>query len=265
MKYSQGKFDPSHPLITQSFLNMFADCAYAAVRRYVNGEILPPGVAALQGTATDAAVTLGCHSVIKTGIDASISDKMEMAAVTFDSRKEEHDIQPEDNLGLLKDQTIGLVKLHHREVAPKLLPISTQESIVLKRDNYDLAGTIDIVEKDHRLADTKTSRIRYPDDAVQTKLQPALYATLYDEKYKTESQSFRFDVLVKNRLPIYQKVEAKVSKESKMLLHYTILSTIQELQIGLKTGIYRLAAPGHWRCQAKWCAYLNNGCPKGKK
>lgn len=267
MNYSQGKFDPKHPVITQSFLNMFADCAYAAIRRYVRGEILPPGIAALQGTATDAAVTLGCQSVIKDGRDAKLSDKKELASSVFDGKKDNHQIFPEDDLPALKDQTIQLVELHHKEIAPNLKPISVQESIVVQGKEYDLAGTIDIVEKGHLLADTKTSKSKYSEDAVQTNIQPALYSILYEDKYGVQSKGFRYDVLIKTKNPSSQQVFGKINNESKAILDYQIKSTIQEMNTGLATGVHRLAAPGHWRCMSsgKWCGYLYNGCPKGKR
>lgn len=267
MKYSQGKFDPKHPLITQSFLAMFADCAYAAVRRYVDGELIPPGVAALQGTSTDAAVTLGCQSKIKTGNDAPLEDKKGIATATFEEKKSGHLITPEDDLGALKDQTVALVELHHFEIAPKLKPISVQESIVVKGPEYDLAGTIDIVENGHTIVDTKTSKARYSEDSVQANIQPALYARIYEAEHNIKPKGFRYDVLVKNKTPMAQQVAGVIDEDRQKLLDHQIRSTIQELNLGLETGLHRLAAPGHWRCAAsgKWCGYLHNGCPKGKR
>jgi hypothetical protein len=263
--YSQGKFDPKHPVITQSFLNMFSRCAYSAYRRYVLGEIVPPGVAALQGTSTDAAVTHGCQSVISTGKDAPLKEKEEIAADTFEKKKFDHRLFPDDKLDALKDQTIELVRLHHVVVAPKLRPVATQESIVVSGEKYDLAGTIDLVEKDHILVDTKTSRLRYSENAVKENIQPALYSKLYEAKYGVKPNGFRYDVLVKAKSPIAQQVRGKITETEMGILDHQIESTVQELNMSLETGLFRLAEAGHWMCQEKWCGYLNNGCPKGKR
>lgn len=246
---------------------MWADCPYAAFRRYVNGEILPPGIAALQGTATDAAVTLGCDTVIKTGKDAPLDDKKDLAATVFEKKKSDHEIQKDDDIDFLKNQTIKLVELHHKEIAPKIHPISTQEAIAVDQDGYILAGTIDITEEGGCLRDTKTSNRKYSDDAVSTKLQPALYSALYLSKYNSPSNGFAFDVLIKNVRPVAQIVTGVIGQKEINVLGRYIKNTLQELDTSLKSGVFRLAAPEHWRCASsgKWCAYLNTGCPKGKK
>lgn len=264
--YSQGKFDPNHPVITQSFLNMWADCAYAGFRRYVLGEVLPPGVAALQGTATDVAVTLGCNSVIETGKDASLEEKKDIAATIFERKKDEYKIESDDDLPSLKDQTIKLVTLHHNEIAPKLKPVSTQEAIKIDMGDYSLAGTMDLIEENHVIADTKTSKRKYSENAVTENLQPAVYSALYKSKYGIAPTSFRYDVLIKNKAVIAQQVSGVVGVQQELLLNHHINAALLELASGMKSGVFRLAASGHWRCESsgKWCGYLNNGCPKGK-
>lgn len=265
-KYSQGKFDPKHPLITQSFLNMFADCPYAAFRRYVQGEIVPPGIAAIQGSAADAAVTLGADSVIKTGIDAPLSDKKDIAATMFDEGSKNALIHKDDDLPSLKDETISLVALHHIQVAKTLQPVETQKGIIIKGPEYDLAGTLDLVETNNLISDLKTSGRagQYPEKGF---LQKEMYTKLYKEETGQTPTGFRFDVLVKTKVPKVERVLVKPEENNPGVLEHMINSTMIELKNGLETGVWRIAAPGHWRCEktGKWCAYLNNGCPKGKK
>lgn len=262
--YSQGKFDINKPVISQSFLNMFADCALAAYYRYVEGRMDPPGVAALQGSSVDAAVTAGCESVIKTGKDASLKDKRDVAASVFESKWDETKTFAEDDRGALKDQAIKLVDAHHVIIAPKLKPVSVQEVIVSEEDGFSLAGTIDLVEEGDIVADTKTSRTKYALDAVLTNVQPSVYTRLYAKKYGKPPSSFRYDVLVKTKEPTIQRVSGTVGETQLELLDYRIKSSIAEFKSSVETGLFRLAAPGHWRCSStgKWCGFLK-GCPKG--
>lgn len=264
--YSQGKFDPNHPLITQSFLNMAQACMYAAYRRYICGDIVPPGVAALQGTATDAAVTYGCETKIKTGQDARLLEKVDLAVSTFNDKKKETQFFPDDNPDELQKQVIGLVELHHKEIAPSLRPVKTQDSILIKGEVFDTAGTLDLVEENHVPADTKTAgkSNEYPDKGF---IQAAMYTRLYENKYRVRPDGVRFDVLVKTKTPKVERVTAVIGKAEDELLDHVIAATVQELQTSLKTGVFRLAETGHWRCNVsgKWCGYLHNGCPKGKR
>lgn len=262
--YSQDSIDPNYPLITQSFLTMFEACGYAAFRRYVQGEKVPPGIAAVQGRATDAAVTHGANQVILTGEDAKLADKLDIAVSVFDEESDNAIIQEGDDKGELKDETIKLVTLHHKEIAPLLRPVRTQEAIRVDMDNFSLAGTIDMVESGDRLADTKTSKKRYAEDAVKGSAQPALYDFLYESKYKVKPTSFRYDVLVKNKTPVAQRIEGTVTESDRDLLFYRIQSALSEFHNSVKTGFWRLAEQGHWRCSEKWCGYYHS-CPKGAK
>lgn len=264
--YSQGAFDPKHPLITQSFLNLFSACPYAAFRRYVEGDIIPPGVAALQGTATDAAVTFGAETLLKEGRDASLADKKEVAAETFDKKKDEHQFFPDDEKpNHLKDETVRLVELHHREIAPTLNPVATQVVLRVEGPEYDLAGTIDIVDAGHVLRDTKTANKsnKYPDHGF---IQKELYWKLYKETNGVEPSEFKWDVLVKTKTPKSELVSVKKENNAPHLLDHIIHSTMLEFANSMKTGVWRLAENGNWRCASsgKWCGYLYNGCPKGK-
>lgn len=262
--YSQDSIDPEHPLITQSFLTMFEACGYAAFRRYVEGEKVPPGIAAVQGRATDAAVTFGANQVISTGKDATLEDKLGIASEVYDKESPDALIQEGEDRGQLKDETVGLVTLHHNEIAPLLKPVKTQEAIRVDLDTYSLAGTIDIIEEEHNLVDTKTSKRRYDENAVSGSAQPALYDFLYESKYQAKPKSFRYDVLVKNKKPVSQRVTGQVTEHDRSLLFYRIQSALSEFHHSMKTGYWRLAEQGHWRCSPKWCGYYH-ACPKGKK
>lgn len=263
--YSQGKFDPKHPLITQSFLGMFAACPLAAKFRYIDGIISPPGIAALQGTATDAAVTYGCDSVIKTGKDAPLKDKVDLALTTFHEKKSEHRIFEDDDLNALSDQTEQLVTAHHKTVAATLKPVRTQEAILIEGPEFNTAGTIDIVEEGDLLADTKTSgkSNEYPGKGI---IQSALYTKLYQDKHGVTPKGFRFDVVVKTKVPKIERVEVAPSQIASGVLDHVIHATMNELKSSLASDVWRIAENGHWRCAStgKWCAYLSM-CPKGKK
>lgn len=262
--YSQGKLNLAHPTLTQSWLTMFEACPFAAHKRYVEGIISPPSGSATRGRSVDAAVTAGCDSVIATGEDLPLSQKEEIAAAHFEKEAPDTDFQGED-AGLLKDRTVLLVDLHHQHVAPILKPAATQEAILVEGEDYDFAGTIDLRETDDTLRDTKTAN-RRGKHVVSGNAQAALYSFLFEKKYGRRPKRFAFDSLIDTKTPSVEMTEGEVVPTDTSLLMYRMQSAYSEFQVGLKTGVWRIAEQGHWRCEStgKWCAYISS-CPKGKR
>lgn len=266
--YSQGKLDPIHPTLTQSWLNTMEACPFAANERYNKGIISPPSGSILRGKSADAAVTFGANRVIESGQDASLKDKRDVAMATFEKEKPGTDFQGEDPDALEK-RTLALVDLHHNQVAPTLNPLKTQEAIKVEGLDFDLAGTIDLVEAASGgviLSDLKTANTSNK-HKVEGAAQPALYTHLYEKKFGHRPLGFRFDVLVDLKTPKVERVDGVVTNHDDGLLAYRFHVAFAEWKRGLETGEWRLAEQGHWRCEktGKWCAYLHNGCPKGRK
>lgn len=266
--YSQGKFDPKHPVISQSFLNTWADCPFLAHKIWIEGKRIAPGIAALQGTATDKAVTYGAENMIKRGEDAPLAEKIDLAETTFVEGVKDHQVWEDDNLDELREQTKSLVKAHHEQIAKSLKPVRTQEAILIKGEEYDLAGTVDLIEVGDQPSDLKTAGQRNQFPTKKGMIQSTLYTRLLGLKYnKPAPTKFRFDVLVKNKTVVTERVEVPVAAPQQKLLDHIIENTRQELKTSLETGNFRLAPNDSWRCASsgKWCGFLYNGCPKGEK
>lgn len=264
--YSQKRIDPKHPVLTQSSLGMLEACAFAFNLRYLKGKPEAPSGAITRGRAFDEAVTFGANHVIVNGEDAKLSDKKEVAAAKFDKEAPETNFQGDDP-SQLKDSTVALVELHHNQIAPTLSPVATQEIIRVSGAEYDLAGTLDLIEKKGEavnVTDHKTCK-RKGKYSPRGHVQAALYAYLYEKKYQVRPQ-FRFDVAIATKSPSIERVEHAIDDAEYSLLHYRIRSALNEIKQGLETGHWRLAEQGHWRCDAtgKWCAYISE-CPKGKR
>ena len=260
--------NPAHPLVTSTLVSTGEACMYLLKRVFIDGDKAPPSGAILRGRSADAAVTAGANSVIKTGKDLKLSDKQEIAAASFDKEAPDTDFQGDDP-GNLKDRTVTLVGMHHAHVAPYLKPVSTQEAIRVEGESFDFAGTIDLVEEidgQPVLSDLKTAN-RRGKHSVPGAVQPSMYSYLYEKKYGRRPAKFRYDVLVDTKSPQVESIEGEVTNTDRALLMYRAQSIVQEINTSMKTGIWRLAEQSSWRCEAsgKWCYFLNNGCPKGRK
>ena len=72
--------------ITQSMLGMFLRCSHQFERRYLRGEIIPPGIAARRGSATHKAAQINLEQKLHSQADLPEDDLQDAARVVSRSR-----------------------------------------------------------------------------------------------------------------------------------------------------------------------------------
>lgn len=248
----------------QSEIETFLKCPRQWEFRYVMGLKSPPRAALTVGSAVDAAVTHNLVEKIKTGQDLPAEAVLDAYSSDFDTKAKETE-WGEDDQGKQKDMGAQLVKIHHEKLAPLIQPKTVQESFVIETDaGYDLGGTIDLTETSGVVADTKTSKLAYAEDAISRALQPALYDFAYEALNQKPSTGFRFDVLIKptkTKPPQTQRIEGKVTHEDREWLFDTIGNVHKAIEAGVSTP----AANGAWWCSKDWCGYWDRCKGKGRK
>jgi CRISPR/Cas system-associated exonuclease Cas4 (RecB family) len=250
------------PKYNQSELKAYLKCGKMWEFRYLQGLKVPPSSALTLGSSVDAAVTANLVQKVESGADLTKEEVLDRYSDTFEELALDTEWGTELP-GKQKDLGARLVELHHDEVAPTVMPESVQETFTLEMDaGYDLFGTIDHVEKDGTVVDTKTSRLAYDENAVAKSFQPALYDFAYEATRGKPAKSFRFDVLVKptqTKGPRLQQVEAKVTQSDREWL----FDAIGQVHKAIQAGIALPAPEGSWYCSPKWCGYWDR-C-KGKR
>src|SRR4030043_490364 len=116
--------------ITQSMLGMFLRCAHQFERRYLRGEIIPPGIAARRGSATHKAAQINHEQKRRTQKDLPVGDLQDAARDHYlKIIKEEgvfipKDQVPEKDLLLAKglDATLRPTQPHRLSLAPAIHP-----------------------------------------------------------------------------------------------------------------------------------------------
>jgi len=244
----------------QSEIQTFLKCPKQWEFRYQQGIKTPPKAALTVGSSVDAAVTYNLVEKLKTGQDLPTEVVLDTFSTDFDTKAKETE-WGDDDQGKQKDLGASLVKLHHLEAAPTINPATVQESFVIETDaGYDLGGTIDLTEKSGIIADTKTSKTSYGEDAIERALQPALYDFAYEAINKKPATGFRFDVLVKTKVPKLQRVQGTVTPRDREWL----FDTINNVHKAIEAGIATPAPDGAWWCSREWCGYAHL-CPKFRK
>jgi len=248
------KIISTRPEYHQSAIQMYLKCGKQYFYRYILGMVIPPRAALTVGGAVDTAVTHNLTQKISNGADVPLQEVLDTFETDFNKRSLTTDWGGDDP-GQMKDQGAKLVSAHHQEIAPKLDPVSVQTKFKIELDGeYDLGGTIDLVEKNDVVADTKTAKLKYDEDAVKDSIQAGLYDFAFEALNGRPAKAFRFDVLIKptKTLPARtQQVESKVTPTQRQFL----FDTIENVHKSIKAGIAMPAPEGSWWCSKEWCGY----------
>ena len=97
--------------ISFSQLNLFSNCAEAYRRRYILGEIIPPGVALLKGSGVHVGAAVNHAQKVNSGVDLPVKDIVDAAVAGFEDRRAKDGVQlsaEEQSIGL--KPTIGRAK-----------------------------------------------------------------------------------------------------------------------------------------------------------
>jgi len=255
--------------IHQSTLNMALRCGEQFRRRYVEGEILPPGIAAGRGTGIHKANEINLKQKLITEQDMPLSDLQDAARDGFiysfrDGVFIPSEYLPEKNRLLNEglNDCIRCAKVYHEQVAPNIKPIAIEEEFKIDVGlSLPLAGRIDYEEKP-RVGDLKTTTRTWPKDRIKEEIQVPFYSFVY-EKNNGIRPEFRYDVLIARR----NKDGNPTSEDYQPLTHvcsdkdyrglFAKLSLFIEM---LKTGLFPPTNPTNWVCSPKWCGYWET-CP----
>jgi hypothetical protein len=249
------------PKYHQSALEMYLKCGMSYEFRFILGIICPPTAALTVGSSVDHAVTANLIEKVSTAKDMPLEQVLDAYSGAFDLRATETEWDEDEDPGKQKDMGAQLVRLHHEKLAPTIAPATVQEEFVIETDaGYDLGGTIDLTEHDDTIADTKTSKTKYADDAASRELQPALYDFAFEALKKRKAKQWRYDVLVKptkTKPPEAQQICAQITADDRAWL----FRTVDQVHRGIQAGIALPAAKGAWWCSKGWCGY-SRVCPK---
>jgi hypothetical protein len=248
-----------------SQLAMYLRCGEAYRRRYIEGEIIPPGVALLRGSAVHKGAEVNFRQKIKTYEDLPPSVIQEAAATAFDERAsgevmlstEETSIGLRKVLGDAKDSTVRLADLYAVRVAPTIQPLLVEERVEIPiPDHPTLVGIIDVVSDTEEVVDLKTSKRRKPENEVEIDDQLTWYDLAYRYHVGRAPKSVGLEVLIDKKVPDVQSVRTQRTKAD----HDTLIHKLNAMEAGIKVGVFLPAAPGSWACSERFCGYWNT-CP----
>jgi hypothetical protein len=248
-------------VITQSMLGMFLRCHHQFERRYLRGEIIPPGIAARRGSATHKAAQLNHEQKLHTQADLPVGDLQDAARDHYVRLiKDEGVFIPKDQIAekdtlLAKglDAAVRLTKLYRQSLAPAIQPVLVEEKLTLDVGlELPLQGTIDVLTTDNWLPDLKTAdKSKGPGEADHS-LQLTLYAGLVAHHTGKWPARISLEILVNNKEPKLQSLTTTRGPEDWVNLLLRVKLLLAQIQV----EIFPPCDPNSWICSPNWCGYF---------
>jgi hypothetical protein len=255
--------------IHQSMLNMALRCGEQFRRRYLENEVIPPGIAAGRGTGLHHANKVNLRQKIMTGVDLPIGDLKDAARDGFINSFKNGVYIPKDKLPekekLINDgleDSIRCTEVYLENIAPEIKPKAVEEPFKIDIGlELPLAGTIDI-EQESKVDDLKTSAKKWAEGQIEKEIQPVLYS-LAHEKITSKRPLFKYHIMIARRGKDGNATSAGYDSQSIMCTddHYSALISKMVVFIEMiKKGVFPPANPSSWWCDKSWCGYFYT-CP----
>lgn len=251
------------PHLSISALNMLSRCGEQYRRRYLEGEKIPPGIAALVGRGVDASVSTNMLSKMHDKVLLPLEQLTDVAADKVKNEFEAGEVlltdeeaeDPSAALAKAVDKSVRLSTVHSTELAEIIEPVSVQKKWLLEIDGFpfDLLGFSDIEEAD-AIRDIKTAAKSLAKDAAHTSNQLTLYSMA---KTKAEGKIPNFvalDALIDTKVP---KAQVLTSKRG-VTDFQVMLNRVEQASEAITKEIFVPANQDDWWCHPKFCGYFNS-------
>lgn len=257
------------PHVSPSQIGLASRCGEAYRRRYIEGEIIPPGIAAHAGTGVHEGAAENFRQKQFSHEDLPVNQIVDAAVGGFENAMQGRGavFTPEEEsrgVGLViaktKDSVAKMAEVHATEQAPDYQPVAESVEqrmrIPLPDETHDLLGIVDLIDEDDKVVDFKTAARRKSQQDADESLQLTFYSLAHELRQSKKPSEVRLDVLVKNK-----KIARQVVSSTRDANDYTALSHRVNAVLKMKElGLFMPADPGSWQCSAKWCGYFGT-CP----
>lgn len=254
--------------ISYSQVAMLHKCGEQYRRRYIEGEILPPGIALIRGKSVHAPIEANLVAKMETGALLPLEQVQSLAADTVRAALQADFVLDGDYaaMGIAKardlvtDEVVGLSTLHATKVAPAIEPSAVEVKIEVPPSNalpVTLVGVLDLIDDREGIRDTKTAQKSPAADAADVSDQLTTYELLHRARYGEPAKGLGLDVLV--RTPgrgELKYVPLRTTRSTEDLLPF--LRRVQAAVRAIEAEIFIPAASDTWQCSAKWCGYSSS-------
>lgn len=254
------------PHFSASQLSMFFNCPEAYRRRYLEGEIIPPGIALIKGKSVHKPAEMNFRQKIESHEDLPLDEFKEIADAAFTAELaggyqlsgEESAVGKDKVLGEARDSVVQMAEFHGLHQAPDYQPVLVEQSFTIELPgSRDLLGIIDLADDVGRVVDLKTAQRKKNQADVDSNLQLTVYAVGHRVLTGEPPTELRLDTIVQSKKGLARDV---VSTERADGDFAALAQRLNVVSRSIDAGVFPPAAPGHWMCNARWCGYAST-CP----
>ena len=250
--------------ISASQLGMFERCGEQYRRRYIEHEIIPPGVSQVKGSGVHGGAKHNFRQKKETHEDLPKKDIIEISVAEFERvvskqgvflTREEESVGYNKVIGQTKDSVVRLANLFSTEVASEYQPVYVEEShrLVIPDSPYDLLAVMDLADDLDRVTDLKTAGKSKTQKEVDTSEQLSMYALVFKAITKRLPTEVRLETLVDTKTPKRQPLVSMRDQQDMEVL----VTRVDTMIKSLAKGVFVPAQPNSWICDPRYCGYFN--------
>ena len=259
-----GHFSPSS-------INTFLRCERQYFYSYIEGIKIPPGWAAVKGSAIDRACQLDMTAKIEKGHNLSASSLYEIVVKEVEERVNEinpFDPEVEEAGGAEKivssfiEDTPKVIEAY-QPWAATYEPTGVQKEVRADVGGYPMLGYID-VRDNRRISDLKMAGKRKTDTAGEVSNQLRLYQIIESRNGEPAQEAELFSIYPLTKGYKSQVLKQSKNEEAEKRLEDTVHLIGKQVELGLFKPV-NLDGGNGWVCSQKWCGYFASTCPYGQK
>lgn len=252
--------------ISVSQLTMHARCGEQFRRRYLEGEIVPPGIAAHVGSGVHAGAADAMRHKGEHGVDLAPNEVRDISVAAMDTRfakegalftNDEKSSGAAQTVADARDRTAALAHYWACVAQPEYKEprwIEEQWSIPLP-NGEEMIGYVDLAV-DGLVIDWKTgSRKRTAREAV-TSLQLTAYAVAYQRQFGGDLPNTRLDCTIAGKETRRHVLDAPQTAEHVVQL----ARRINVFYKAVRAGAFVPCLPTEWFCDPRYCGFSAT-CP----
>lgn len=246
------------PYLSPSQLETYCRCPEQYRRRYIEGEIIPPGIAILKGKGFHVGAETNMRQKIDSHEDLPASEIVDAAVSGFETEAAGGYLltadESESDVGQAKDSLAAMAECHAEQQAPDYQPVLVEQRVRIELPGArDLLGIVDLADDLGRVTDFKTAGRKKRQEDADTSVQLTTYAAAYHAVRGEPPKSLRLDSVVQTRAGKTYRDLLETQRSEPDLI--ALANRINAIASGVEAGNFPPTTPGAWWCSPRWCGY----------
>lgn len=248
-----------------SQLNMLLRCGEQYRRRYIEGDVVPPGGNLARGKHAHKTCEVQFKQKIETRETLPSAQMVDLFSDEWEKGKYEIALTEDElagrsvtaALGMFKDSGVRLVRAFHSEVAPTIDPAHVEDKFTISFEEEgipDLIGIIDLADVADVIYDEKFSGKSPSADDILYDVQMTTYDLGYRVKYKKRPSALRKVTTVD--LKSGPKIVTQETTPRDDATLWRSLNRLKKAHEAIQAGNFLPAPNGVWWCSPKFCGYF---------